>query len=329
MKISIGELNDQVRQFLIGLGFEKEEAICMAENILEAELAGKTHHGLGRLPWIKQKVAEGLLKINHQPLTIERETSVSFIMNGQERSGYYVIDQSLKEAFERIKKAKIVSVGLTNTSRSIGYVGLYARKAAEKDLIFICVNNSSGGLIPYGAKKDLWGTNPLTISIPTNGLPIILDMASSKITWGELLSANSERSSLPENIALDAMGNPTTDPSQALEGGLLPIAGPKGSGLAFVIEILAGALTASRVGYSVEGGWGSFYVLIDPTLFRDLKEFKDDIDKAIVELKSAPKQEGFKELCYPGEHSLRLRQMNLKKGEVDLPEDIAQLLKSF
>jgi L-2-hydroxycarboxylate dehydrogenase (NAD+) len=96
-------------------------------------------------------------------------------------------------------------------------------------------------------------------------------MASSQITWGDLLVAKNAGKEIKEGAAIDGEGNLTTDPGKAMEGGLLPFFGRKGSGLAFIVELLGGALTGSRVGNNVAGGWGSFYILIDPTLFRPLK----------------------------------------------------------
>lgn len=94
-------------------------------------------------------------------------------------------------------------------------------------------------------------------------------------------------------------GELTTDPEEAMEGGLLPIAEHKGSGLGFIIELLAGALTSSHVGYNVKGGWGSLFILINPTILRDLNEFKNDVTSAITELKSLPRAKGVDEIYYP------------------------------
>ena len=112
-----------------------------------------------------------------------------------------------------------------------------------------------------------------------------------------------------------------------MKGGLLPIAGHKGSGLAFIVELLAGALTGSRVGYSVPGGWGTFYILINRALFRPIDKFKDDVETAIKELKNAPKADGFDEIYFPGERSQKLREENLKAGEIEVSDQLIQNLK--
>ena len=126
--------------------------------------------------------------------------------------------------------------------------------------------------------------------------------------------ARQEGKKIKEGVAVDEGGVITTDPEKAMKGGLLPIAKHKGSGLAFIVELLAGALTGSRVGFSVPGGWGTAYILIDPSIFRPINEFKNDVETAIKELKNAPKAEGVKEIYFPGEHSQKLREKNLQAG---------------
>jgi LDH2 family malate/lactate/ureidoglycolate dehydrogenase len=159
---------------------------------------------------------------------------------------------------------------------------------------------------------------------------VILDMASSKMTIGDVVVARNEGKAIREGVALDKDGKPTIDPVKILaNGGVFPIAGHKGSGLAFIIELLGGALTGSSVGEAVPGGWGSFYILINPELFRSLSEFKIDVQKGIDELKNLPKAEGFKEILYPGERATRQRNNHLKTGEFEISENLFKLLNEI
>ncbi|NOZ04149.1 MAG: Ldh family oxidoreductase, partial [FCB group bacterium] len=133
-----------------------------------------------------------------------------------------------------------------------------------------------------------------------------------------------------KNVAIDNHGNSTSDPNKLLEGGgLLPIAGRKGSGLAFIIELLGGALTGSRVGFSVSGDWGSFYILLDPALFRPLADFKKDVATAIDELKRTPKMTGFTEIYFPGEQSYQSRKRGLEEGRIEISENVLRKLLSI
>lgn len=318
MKISEAELISN--KLLQSLGFYEDDSALITKNLIEAELSGKKTHGLIRLSAIKRQVDSKKLNTDGRQETIIKETETVLHIDGNYKPAFIVIYRSLEKAFEKVKRSGVLIVGLKDLGYASGYIGAYAREATERNLIFIGFHNSPGGLIPHGTTKDLWGTNPVTVGIPTNDLPVILDMASSKITWGDLLIAKSNNSQLEEHIALDVDGNPTTDPNKAVDGGLLPIAGHKGSGLAFIIELLAGALTGSMVGSAVEGGWGSLYILIDPSVFRPLDEFKNDIQKAIEKLKESPKAEGVEEIYFAGEQSAKLRKKNLEKGSFEVSD---------
>lgn len=292
MNIKIDEAAQLSNKLLLSLGLSSDEVELITENLVDAELAGRKTHGFVRLLGFKKSADNQKFNTNPLQLDVISESPVSLHLNGHNKLGYAPIYRSLEMAFEKAKTSKIIAVGIKDLNVT-GYIGSYARKATENDLIFIGFNNSSGGLVPYGSKKELWGTNPLTVGIPTNDIPVILDMASSQITWGDLLVAKNEGKQINEGAAIDGDGNPTTDPIKAMDGGLLPFFGHKGSGLAFIVELLAGGLTGSRVGYQVPGGWGSFYILIDPTLFRPLADFKKDIATAINELKNSPQSSRF------------------------------------
>lgn len=333
MKITISELSNIAVNFIQGLGFSLEDSKLIAENFVEAELSGKKSHGLGNLLWFKRAVtipgSSGYeINTTPKPIKISKETPVSLYIDGEHRTGHLVIREALNLAVEKVKTSKIVLVGLYNTSPSTGCVGYWARKATEKDLIFICWNNSNGRVSPYGSTDRLYGTDPITIGVPTNNLPIILDMATAKVTVGQLMNYQREKKELPPESAINSKGELTTDAEIAwVEGSLLPIAGHKGSGLVFMGEILAGALTGSRVGNSVKGGWGTFFILFDPTVFRPLAEFKKDIHTAIDELKSSKKRIGIDEIYYPGEKSGKLHLQNLQNGFVEIPDELLNSLK--
>lgn len=329
MKIKITEVEKLAKESLTKLGFTPNDASLITKNLIEAELVGKKTHGLIRIPAIKKLIENKKISINGNNPEKISETSNSLYFDGKNKPGFIVIYQSLERAIEKTKETGMVSVGLKNVGYASGYIGAYARIATENDLIFIGFNNSAGGLIPHGSKKELWGTNPLTVGVPTNGDPVILDMASSMTTWGNLMVAKQEGNKLLDGVALDGDGKPTTDPEKAMKGGILPFGGHKGSGLAFIVELLAGALTGSRVGYSVEGGWGSFYILINPTIFRPLTDFKSDVSTAIDELKNAPKADGVTEIYYAGEQSNNLRKLHLKSGEIEVNDELIKQLNEI
>ncbi len=329
MKISIKEAKKLAYTALSKYGFSDDEIKYCTENCLDGELTGKKSHGFIRIPYLIKKVNDGKIKAGDEQIEVIKETEVSLMVDGKKKTGLYVVNKALELALQKIKKIGLLAVGITNTAPISGLIGQYARLASENDYIFIGFNNSPGGLVPFGAIKEVFGTNPVTVGIPTKDLPFVLDMASSKKTWGDLLVASAEGKNIPEGVAIDGEGNLTTDPDKAMEGGLLPISEHKGSGLAFVVELLGGALTKSRCGKNIEGGWGTFFILIDPNIFLPIKEFKDRVDSLVKEVKALPKAQGVDEIYYPGERSQKKRAEALKLGEFELSDKIYERIQDL
>jgi LDH2 family malate/lactate/ureidoglycolate dehydrogenase len=327
--MTIKQATDLSNKILQRLGFKQEECELITQNLIEAELAERKTHGLIRLPAIARNVKNGSIKVTPEDIEIIAEHPGAIHFNAKHKPGFYVLYKSLEVTIKKAKNSGIVAVAIKDLEYASGYIGDYARRAAEQDLIFIGFHNSPGGLVPHGTTKGIWGTDPITISVPTHEVPVILDMASSQTTWGDIMLAKTEGRQIKEGVAIDAEGNLTVDPIKAMEGGILPIAGHKGSGLAFIVELLSGALSNSRVGGAVEGGWGSFYILINPSFFRDMNDFKNDVEAAIQELKSAPKAKGFNEIFFPGEQSYYKRKNNLERGEISVSEKLIADLKAL
>ncbi len=328
MKITV--VQSLSMKILAKLGFSVGEAELITKNLLAAELVEKRSHGLVRLLSVAKLVESGALSTQARELTWHKKLPTAWQLDGAFRPGFVGMYQSLEQAIPQAQQVGLLAVTVQNMEYASGYIGDYARLAAEANLIFLGFHNSPGHLVPFGTSKGIWGTNPLTIGVPTHREPVILDMASSQITFGELLVARSLGRQLPEGVALDATGQATTDPDAAIKsGGLLPFASHKGSGLAFLVELLAGGLSHSRVGGRVAGGWGSFYLLINPSIFRDLEEFKDEVQRAIDELHQAPKAAGFTEVFFPGELAARKRKHNLERGAIEVDEKLWRSLEKM
>ena len=332
MQLKINEVRKLAQNYVVNLGFNPEESEIIADNVTEAEITGHQSHGLGNLLWFITAINQGVgnTRINQsgEPVKLIKETPASLYFDGRNKTGYVVMRYALDQALVKVKQSPIVATGVTNTAPTTGYIGHYARLATEKNLIYISWNTSPGRVAPYGTYSRLWGTNAYTVGIPTNNTPLILDMATSKITVAQMVKCQRDGKPLPEDSAIDGQGNPTTNAQIAWdEGSLLPMGGHKGSGLSSLNEFLAGALTASKVGFAVPGGWGTFFLLIDPTMFRSIGDFKRDVQAGLDELKQAKKRPGVTEIFYPGEQSQRRRQENLQKGTLDVSDDLISQLK--
>lgn len=332
MNVKIGELKDLSLNALKKIGFPDHDCHIIIDHLITAELCGKKSHGIVRIPRLKAQVESGKIKTLPDDPEIIKETPISLHINGKYKTALVVLDWAMDRAIPKAKKTMACFVGTKDVGPVSGMIGYYARKVAKKDLILLGFNNSVAGLTPHGSKESLWGTNPFTAGIPTNNpdLPIVLDMASAKMTFGDVMVHAALNKMLPEGVSVDKEGNPTTDPKKAAEGSQLPFEGRKGSGLAMIVEILAGPLVGSKGGNAVAGGqWGSFFILLNPELFRAVDGFKEDVQKMIDELKHSKKQEDVEEIFYPGEKSGMQMLKNLKNGTIDVPDELVKSLQAL
>ena len=191
--------------------------------------------------------------------------------------------------------------------------------------------NAPPAVAPHGALKTLFGTNPICFGSPTGSkIPFILDTSISMINRGKIRVAARNNKLIPSGVALDKFGKPTTDAKKALEGVQLPIAGFRGSGLAWMVDILSGVLTggnhAGRVkdpfdDFSGPQNIGHLFFTFKPNLF--VNNYSQRIKENIRIIKKLPKIKGVKEILYPGQNKFKRFQINSKK-EINIPANIAE-----
>jgi LDH2 family malate/lactate/ureidoglycolate dehydrogenase len=200
-----------------------------------------------------------------------------------------------------------------------------------------CFTNAPPAIAPHGSKKSLFGTNPICFGAPTSSkVPFILDTSVSIINRGKIRVAARIGKKIPAGVALDKLGKPTTDPKKALQGVQLPIAGFRGSGLAWMVDILSGVFTGSNHSGKVKDPFedftgpqniGHLFIVIKPNLFVG-NNYNKRIKENIRIIKKLPKLKGVKEILYPGENKYNRYKNNLKKGIV-IPKNILEDLKKF
>ena len=196
--------------------------------------------------------------------------------------------------------------------------------------------NAPPAIAPYGAKKSLFGTNPICFGSPTGAkVPFILDTAIAKINRGKIRFAARNYRKIPKGVALDKFGKPTTDANKALYGVQLPIAGYRGSGLAWMVDILSGVMTGANHGGKVKDPFDDFsgpqnvghmFLTIKPNLF--VGNFNEKIKQNIKRVKGLPKIKGVKEILYPGQNKQKRFKKNVNK-KIYISENIKNDLESL
>ena len=220
-----------------------------------------------------------------------------------------------------------------------GHYGLssfYAEQAVNNNLLVFCFTNAPPALAPYGAKKSLFGTNPICFGVPTGKAPFILDTSTSIINRGKIRRASKLGQKIRYGVSLDKDGKFTTDPNKALKGTQLPIANFKGSGLAWMVDILSGVLTGSSHGgktkdpfddFSGPQNVGHLFITINPKIFTG-KKFMEEMEKNIKLVKKLPKADGFSSILYPGERKNKTYKKNLNK-DISIPSKILKEMEEL
>ena len=307
--------------------------IC-TEALINAELVGAPSHGLSRLKMYCDRINKKV--INSKPKIKIKKISQSIAQIDANNSiGFVAADIGMKKAISNAKKTGIGFVGIKNSGH-YGLSGYYAEQAVKKNLTAMCFTNAPPAIAPHGAKKSLFGTNPICFGTPTaSKIPFILDTSVSVINRGKIRVAAKTGKKIPEGVALDKFGKPTTDAKKALAGVQLPIAGFRGSGLAWMVDILSGVLTGGNHGGKVKDPFDDFsgpqnighlFIVIKPNLF--VGNYNQRITENIKRIKKLPKIKGVKEILYPGQNKFRRYKKNINK-EIKILPNIAKDLKKL
>ncbi len=305
----------------------KKHAEVSADALIYAELAGAPSHGIGRVASYCNRIKKKV--INPKPkIKIKKISSSICNIDANNGIGFIGADLGINIAIRNAKKTGIGLVAVKN-SNHYGLSGYYAERAAKKGLVAFCFTNAPPALAPYGAKKKLFGTNPICFAAPNGtNAPFVLDTSVSKINRGKIRRAEKLGKKIPIDVALDKNGNPTTDPKEALKGLQLPIAEFRGSGLAWMVDILSGVLTGGNHAGKVKDPFDDFsgpqnighlFILFKPNLF--VKNYTKRIKENIKKIKRLPKLKEVKKIYYPGENKAERLKNNLKK-DIYIPASI-------
>ena len=325
-------LKKEVINIFKKFGLNSNHAIISANAIINAEIVGAHSHGLSRLKMYCDRISKKV--INAKPkIKIKKISQSISLIDADDSIGFVAADIAIKKCIQNAKKTGIGMVAVKKSGH-YGLSGYYAEQATRKNLITMIYTNAPPAVAPYGASKSLFGTNPICFGTPTGSkVPFILDTSISMINRGKIRLAERKNKKIPQGVALDKFGKPTTDAKKALSGVQLPIAGFKGSGLAWMVDILSGVLTGSNHSGRVKDPFDDFsgpqnighlFITFKTNLF--VKNYNNQIKKNIRTIKNLPKIRGIKKIMYPGENKFNRYKINLKK-EIKIPEMIKKDLE--
>ena len=315
-------------------GLNSSHALISANAIINAELVDAPSHGLARVMMYCKRIKKNL--INPKPkFKIKKYSNSILHLDANDSIGFVAADFAIKQAIKLAKRTGIGIVGVKNSGH-YGLSGYYIEQAVKKNLLALCFTNAPPAIAPHGAKKSLFGTNPICFGTPTSSkIPFILDTSVSVINRGKIRFAARTGQKIPEGVALDKYGRPTTNAKKALKGVQLPIAGFRGSGLAWMVDILSGVMTGGNHGGKVKDPFDDFsgpqnighlFLVLKPNLF--VGNYNQRIKENIKRVKRLPKIKGVKEILYPGQSKFRRFKKNHKK-EIKISSNIAKDLESL
>ena len=317
-------------------GLSDIDADIFVSNLIDANLTGVDTHGLTRFAIYLKRIKLGLINPK-AAMTFEQKYPIAAVLNADNGLGQIAGEKAISKAIEMAKTYGLGAVGVKN-SQHFGALGYYCNKAAENEMICLAFTNAEPALPPWGSYEAFFGTNPVAMGVPVkNDTPIIIDLSTSIVARGKIISASKKKEPIPEGWALDPEGNPTTDAEKALAGSVLTMAGPKGYALAMMVDILSGVLSGSGYGRNVHSMYkdmkspadvGHFFISINIEAFMPREIFYRKIKKMKDEIKSSKKRQGVDEIRIPGEKKAKTKAERLRTG-IQLGSDVIEELKAL
>jgi len=320
-------LRDLGRRIFEAAGAPADIAEHVADHLVASNLAGHDSHGVIRISWYVEEVRDGWIRPAARPRIVDDRPATALV-SGEWGFGHPAATIAVDAACERARRHGLGAAGLVRANH-IGRLGTYMERAAERGLVgMMWLGGLSTGrsVVPYGASRGLYGTNPMSFAFPAGAAgTLLLDFATTAIAAGKVSVARDKGVPLPEGAVIDREGRPSTDPAAFLDGGaLLPFGGHKGYALAFFAEVLGQALTGGEVAggegrdEGTFGRSGALFLALDPGLFRPAAETMATAAAFAEEIRGLPPAPGFERVMAPGDPEARSRVA--REGAIPLPE---------
>ena len=318
------QLKNFCRSVFRQAGAVPQHAEILADTLVEANLRGTDTHGVLRLKIYATRIENNIVNTDPSAIKVLSETPVTSLIDAADSPGQVAGTLAMDTAIKQAKTSGIGIVGVRN-SNNFGAAAYYAMKPLEHDMIGFVCGETGPNLAPYGGIEAAIGSNPFSVAIPADGLPpVVLDIAMSKAAGGKIRKAANEGNQIPAGWIIDSEGLPSTNPSDYVDrrGCLVPFGGHKGSGLSFMISLLAGVLCGPVFGSDVGRAFslkeparsGQLYAAISIDRFCDPAEYKKRVTNRIKSLKRCRPAKGVKEIFYPGEIEAKTRATRTKNG---------------
>ncbi len=334
--VPIGSLEDFVAELFARGGLTDDDAVVVARCLVEADARGVVSHGVGRVPIYLERLRTGLVK-PRPDFTLKELAPAAAQLDGDNGLGFLVARRGMSEAIERARLFGIGTV-LAHHSNHFGMAASYLRQATDAGFVAFVFTNASPAMPVWGGRAPFLGTSPFAFGAPGGAIsePLILDMATSVVARGKIRRAALRGEPVPEGWALDAQGRPTTNAQDAYEGLILPLGGPKGSGLSLMMEVVAGVMSGAAFGGEVGNQYldndrpqnvGHCFIVMRPELAVSADEYRARMDALVARAKAQPRMVETQSILMPGEPEAQTEATRHRDGIPLSKEDRAALRK--
>ncbi|MFD1717628.1 Ldh family oxidoreductase [Georgenia deserti] len=334
--VPLEDLTEHCAAVLRSAGLASQFSAVVAESLVDAEARGISSHGVARTRIYAERLLAGMVNGAAEPVVV-REDRASAHIDARNAVGHAGANAGIRLAMSRAKEGAIGAVGVSN-SNHCGTLAYFTRQAAREGLVAIAMSTAPVTMVYYGGRTRAVGTNPLSLAVPrAEGQPITVDMATSATARGKILLANQLGKAIPKGWAIDVDGRPTTDASAALAGSVTPFAGPKGSGLAMMVDLIAGAMVGGVCGDDIGDmyeDWsrpqrvGHFFIALNPDGWVGSAAFLPYVDQFAQRVHGLPPAEGFENVLLPGEVEERAYERARTDG-IQLPVNVLSDLNAL
>jgi LDH2 family malate/lactate/ureidoglycolate dehydrogenase len=310
-----------------GAGVPDAHARLIADTLVQADLWGHQSHGVLRMGWYLDRVRNGVMKPVTQPELVMDAGAIA-VIDGHDGVGHVLTVRAAEEAVRRAKAHGLGAAAVRN-SNHFGTCMYYTLMGAREGCVMLLTSNGGPAMAPWGGMKKVIGTNPWSVAAPAGRYPpFVVDMANTGVARGKIYLARQRHEPIPLGWAINAAGAPTTDPQEAIDGIILPMAGHKGYAIAMMVDVLSGVLTGSGFLDDVHSPYrtaeksncGHLVIAMRIEAFQPLADFNARMEEYIERIKAVPRAQGFDEIFYPGEIEARNDARNRRDG-LALPED--------
>ncbi|MDP9028238.1 MAG: Ldh family oxidoreductase [Actinomycetota bacterium] len=310
-------------------GYASADAGFIADSLVDANLRGVDSHGVLRLPAYARRVEEHLVVPTARPIVTRSGGAIAVDANGAPGQ------LAARDAVERLvttSRELGVAFATVRGSTHFGAAGYYARLLAAEGQVAFVVSNSEPAVVPHGGSQALLGTNPLAFAAPTGGAPVSLDMATSTVAMGKVAVALAQHEKIPADWGVDEGGKGTTDPAAVTA--LLPMGGPKGYGLAMIVEILGGVLSGAAIAHDLGNMYtdferpqnvGHWMLALNIEAVMPIPMFAERMQSLIAMVRATPATDAARPVLLPGEPEDIVSAVRSADG-IPLPDDtVAEL----